>query len=145
MTQHDPRLLPPPNFPTASQNPYDSTAGIGGFLSTIWRGKWIITAFASLTVLLTMYFIFGVSVYKYKATAVVILETQRDSVIDLQGVVGGLSGERPSVNSEVEILLARGLMTEVADRLNLSSDPEFNTTLRIQHHSEQTRPDISLA
>ncbi len=129
MTPHGPRLLPLQNFAMDSSNHDDSTAGFRGFLPTILRGKWIITAFTALTLLLTMYFIFGVSVSKYRATAVVMLKTQRDSVIDLQGVVSGLSGERSSVNSEVEVLRARGLMTEVVDRLNLLSDPEFNTTL----------------
>jgi succinoglycan biosynthesis transport protein ExoP len=129
MTQHGPRLLPFQNFAMTSSNHDDSTAGFRGFLPTILRGKWIITAFTALTLLLTMYFIFGVSVSKYRATAVVMLKTQRDNVIDLQGVVSGLSGERSSVNSEVEVLRARGLMAEVVDRLNLLSDPEFNTTL----------------
>jgi hypothetical protein len=113
MTPHGPRLLPLQNFAMDSSNHDDSTAGFRGFLPTILRGKWIITAFTALTLLLTMYFIFGVSVSKYRATAVVMLKTQRDNVIDLQGVVSGLSGERSSVNSEVEILRARGLMTEV--------------------------------
>lgn len=130
MTQHDPRLIPSPVFSMAPPNHDDPNAGIVGFLSTVLRGKWIVAAITTLTMLLTLYFIFGVSVPKYRATAVVMLETQRDSVIDLQSVVGSLSGERSSINSEVEVLRARGLMSQVVDRLDLLSDPEFNATLR---------------
>ncbi|MEP4431805.1 MAG: polysaccharide biosynthesis tyrosine autokinase [Hyphomicrobiales bacterium] len=130
MTQHDPRMSSPPVLTVGRPNDTGPTAGIGELFSILLRGKWIIVAFTVSTMLFTLYYIYGLSVPKYKATTVVMLETQRGSIIDVQSVVNGLSGERSSVNSEVEVLRARSLMTEVVERLGLVSDPEFNARLR---------------
>lgn len=99
-------------------------------LGTLWRGKWIIVCVAVLAVIAGGYYAFVSATPKYRSTAVVILETNLESFVDLQSVVGGISGDSTEVNSEVEVLRARGLMGKVVDRLDLVQDPEFNRDLR---------------
>lgn len=99
-------------------------------IAMLWRGKWIIAATTTLAVLLGGYYAFIAAVPLYKSTAVVMLETDQASVVDLQSVVGGLAGDTTEINSELEVLKSRGLMGKVADRLDLTSDAEFNRLLR---------------
>lgn len=99
-------------------------------LSTLWRGKWIIGIVTVAAVLIGGYYAYVAATPLFRAASVVILETERDNIVDLQSVVSGMSGETSQVNSEVEVLRSRGLMEKVVDRLNLVDDPEFNGSLR---------------
>ncbi|MEL6667178.1 MAG: GNVR domain-containing protein [Pseudomonadota bacterium] len=108
----------------------DDTIDIFGLLNTLWLGKWIILLCVVLAGLVGIYQAFVVSVPVYRATSVVILETDQTSPVDLQGVVGGISGDSTEVKSEIEVLRARSLMGRVVDRMDLISDPEFNGSLR---------------
>lgn len=116
----------PPNLPRQDNAGID----VAAMVSAIWRGKWIIAGSVFLAVVMTTYYVFAVSVSQYRSDAVVILETQQSRIVDLHSVVGGLSGDTSVVNSEVEVLRARGLMSDVANRLGLENDPEFNAALR---------------
>lgn len=65
----------------------------------------------------------------YHSTAVIILETKQDGIVNLQSVVGDLTGGTSEVNSEVEALLSRGLMVKVFDQLaaNFESTEQTKT------------------
>jgi len=108
----------------------DDFVNAPALFSTIWRGKYLIALITSLTLLAGGYYAYALATPLYQASAVVILQTQQGNVVDLQGVVGGLTGDTTEVNSEVEVLRARGLMGKVVDRLDLVRDPEFNTDLQ---------------
>tara|TARA_R110002096_G_scaffold8312_8_gene34878 strand:+ start:304 stop:2430 length:2127 start_codon:yes stop_codon:yes gene_type:complete len=110
--------------------PNEQMVDLGEIFRIIWRGKWFIGALASLFLVVAFYYAYVIVVPQYRATAVVILETQQENVVDLQSVVGGLDGDTSTVNSEVEVLKARGLMGKVVDRLDLVNDPEFNRSLQ---------------
>ncbi|WP_180887983.1 polysaccharide biosynthesis tyrosine autokinase [Ruegeria sp. THAF57] len=114
---------------TVAETPDDDILDLGALLGTLWRGKWIIALATAVTVLLGAYYSFVAAVPMYRSSAVVMLETKQESVIDLQSVVGGLAGDTTEVNSELEVLKSRGLMGKVVDRLDLTSDPEFNEAL----------------
>ncbi|WP_254443418.1 Wzz/FepE/Etk N-terminal domain-containing protein, partial [Ruegeria arenilitoris] len=107
----------------------EDTIDLSTLVATLWRGKWIIGLTTTLAVLVGAFYAFVAAVPIYKSTAVVMLETEQASVIDLQSVVGGLAGDTAEVNSELEVLRSRGLMGKVVDRLDLVSDPEFNEDL----------------
>ncbi len=102
---------------------------LGALLGTLWRGKWIMALTTAVAILFGAYYAFVAAVPLYRSTAVVMLETEQASVVDLQSVVGGLAGDTAEVNSELEVLKSRGLMGKVVDRLDLISDPEFNAAL----------------
>lgn len=108
----------------------DDTIDLGALIGTLWRGKLIIAAVTMIFMLLAGYYAYGVAVPTYRSTAVVVLDTKEDSIVDLQAVVGGFSGDSTEVNTEVEVLRSRGLAGKVVDRLNLIDDPEFNGELR---------------
>jgi len=77
----------------------------------------------------------GVYAYKiatpiYTAHSVVVLDTRKSQVVDLQGMMSGLTGESDELNTEVEVLRSRGLADKVVDELRLTEDPEFNAALR---------------
>lgn len=108
----------------------DDSIDLGALLATLWRGKWIIALAAALAVLIGGYYAYVAATPLYRATATVMLQTKQDNIVDLQSVVGGLSGDSTEVNSEVEVLRSRGLMGKVVDRLDLVDDPEFNGKLR---------------
>lgn len=103
---------------------------LSALVKTLWRGKWSIFLITVAAVLVGAFYAFVVAIPVYRSTAVVMLETDQTSVVDLQSVVGGLGGETVEVNSELEVLKSRGLMGKVVDHLNLVADPEFNTQLQ---------------
>ena len=108
----------------------DDTIDISALLGTLWRGKWIIALVTLIFLLIAGYYAFVAAVPTYRSTAVVVLDTKQDSIVDLEAVVGGFSGDSTEVNTEVEVLRSRGLAGKVVDRLNLINDPEFNGELR---------------
>lgn len=109
--------------------PEDDEIDLGALASTIWRGKWIIGFFLSAAICIGGYYAYVVATPLYRATAVVILETNQDQIVDLQSVATGLSGDSTEINSEIEVLRSRGLMGKVVDALDLTKDPEFNGAL----------------
>ncbi|WP_420585442.1 polysaccharide biosynthesis tyrosine autokinase [Ruegeria sp.] len=108
----------------------DGIIDLNALLKALWRGKWIIALTTATLVTLGAIFAFVIAVPQYKSSAVVMLETNQHSIVDLQSVVGGLAGETTEVNSELEVLKSRGLMGKVVDQLDLIADPEFNEALR---------------
>lgn len=128
------KLATPANvesFPLCARQPsYDEAVlDVGTLAGTLWRGKWavLLTVFVAMT--LGGGYAFFLATPTYRSTAVVKLETRQDQIVDLQSVVGGLTGDTSEIISEVEVLRARELMGKVVDKLSLVDDPEFNTTL----------------
>lgn len=119
-----------PNPVPVSDPPEDDTLDLGAAVATLWRGKWIIAVTTAVAIFIGALYAFVAAVPLYRSTAVVILETDQASVVDLQSVVGGLAGDTAEVNSELEVLKSRGLMGKVVDKLELVLDPEFNTALQ---------------
>lgn len=115
---------------------------LGALFSALWRGKFWIAFVMSVAILIGGYYAYVVATPLYRSTAVVILETDQQQLLDLQGVVSGLTGDTSEVNSEVEVLQARSLMGKVVDRLDLVSDPEFNGSLREPSSIDELKDSI---
>ncbi|MEL6570937.1 MAG: GNVR domain-containing protein [Pseudomonadota bacterium] len=120
----------------------DDTIDIFGLLNTLWLGKWLIALCIVIAGLIGIYQAFVVSVPVYRATSVVILDTDQTSPVDLTSVVGGISGDSTEVKSEIEVLRARSLMGRVVDRMDLVNDPEFNGALRDPSFSGQVKSQL---
>ncbi|SLN42025.1 GumC family protein [Roseisalinus antarcticus] len=116
--------LPPSN----GQSDGD-TIDLVALLGTLWRGKWVIALLTTLTVLAGGYYAYVAATPMFRSTAVVILETEQANVTNLEGLTSGITGGTAELNSEVQILRARGLMGRVVDELDLITDPEFNEAL----------------
>lgn len=119
----------PVQRPAPAETAEDDVIDLGALFATLWRGKWIMVLATMAAIFLGGLYAFVAAVPQYTSSAVVMLETKQESVVDLQSVVSGLSGDYAEVNSELEVLQSRGLMSKVVDKLNLMEDPEFNGTL----------------
>ncbi|KIC28706.1 GumC family protein [Leisingera sp. ANG-S5] len=119
----------PVQRPAPPGTPDDDLLDLAALLATLWRGKWIIALATMAAILIGGVYAFVAAVPLYTSTAVVMLETKQESVVGLQSVVSGLSGDYAEVNSELEVLRSRGLMGKVVDKLALVEDQEFNGTL----------------
>ncbi len=98
--------------------------------AVLWRRKFLIGFVGLLFALLGGLFAVFIATPYFKASSVVVLNTQLPSNFDLEAVVPGLSSDQASINTEVEVIRARGLMEKLVAVLDLTQDPEFNKELR---------------
>jgi polysaccharide biosynthesis transport protein len=98
-------------------------------LRTLWRGKlWIVLAMLVAGGLAFVYLQY-VAVPLYTTKAVVALENRQETVVNLDSVMSGLSGDQATINTEVEVLRSRNLFGSLVDEMRLTDDPEFNPYL----------------
>ncbi|RMH39063.1 MAG: chain-length determining protein, partial [Alphaproteobacteria bacterium] len=97
---------------------------------TLWRGKLWLLVGMFLALAIAGYYVFVRAVPMYTATASLALEARQNKVLDLEGVVSGLSADTATINTELEVMTSRGLVRKLVERENLVADPEFNATLR---------------
>lgn len=65
----------------------------------------------------------------YSAEATIVLERNRDNVIDIERVARGLSRNDFTGETQAAIIESRGIAAKVVDRLNLYESPLFNPAL----------------
>ncbi|WP_368188417.1 polysaccharide biosynthesis tyrosine autokinase [Aestuariibius sp. HNIBRBA575] len=116
-------------YPSSVQTNDDDLIDLGQLLTTLWRGKLVIMLFLLIFSALSGYYAYRVATPYYRATTVLMLETEQQSIVDLTSVVSGLSGDTAELNSEIEVLRSRELLGRVAEVENLIADPEFNAHL----------------
>ena len=66
----------------------------------------------------------------FVASAVLVLDTQRVNLPEIQGVVSEGVIDLPLVRTEVQVLRSRAHIQEIAESLGLDARPEFNPNLR---------------
>lgn len=66
---------------------------------------------------------------RYRASAQMALVTRSEQVVNLQEVIGGVSRDERSMNTELSVIRSRELIGQLVDRLGLIEDPEFNPYL----------------
>lgn len=97
---------------------------------TLWRARWRILSVMSFAAVVAGFWAQYLAVPRYLSTAVVVMAPQADALPDMGGVLPGLKGDSSLVNTEVEVLRSRSLMTRVVRELKLDRDPEFNVALK---------------
>jgi len=108
----------------------DDEIDLIALMSTIWRGKWWVVLCTFLAIIMGCYYAFFVATPVYTARAVIALETQKQQVLDFKSVLSGGAGGSEGVNTEVEVIMSRILISRLVDELDLVNDPEFNGQLR---------------
>ncbi len=98
-------------------------------VQTIWRRRGTMFGTVCITMLLAIIGTFQLTP-KFTAEGVVMLDTRTTQIVDIESVVSGVTAEKGTVQSEVEILQSRELLGRVIDQLGLMEDPEFNARLR---------------
>lgn len=99
-------------------------------LGTLWRGKWIILTLILLGAFVAGYYALRVAEPTYRATTQMALTLEQSPIVDIQSVVTGISSDESSLNTEMEIIRSRELVSRLVDELNLTQDPEFNPAMR---------------
>lgn len=108
----------------------DDVIDLAQILRTLRAGWTIIAGAAALMILVGGIYAYLLATPIYTAKSVVVLDTRKAQVVDLQGVMSGMTGASDELNTEVEVLRSRGLAEKVVDEMNLLADPEFNEALR---------------
>lgn len=108
----------------------DDEIDLTALLSTIWRGKMLVIIAAVIGLVLGIIYAFFMATPVYTSSAVVMLESRQEQVVDLESVMTGIGGDQVAINTEVEVIRSRGLIEKLVNQLNLIEDPEFNTSLQ---------------
>ncbi len=122
----------------------DDTIDLLALLRTLWRGKLVVLGAALFCMILGGVYAWRVAVPLYSANAVVMLDARENSGMGLSAILGGLSTDSSTVNTEVQVLRGRTLIGRVVDELDLTTDPEFNGTLRPEGLGATLRRSIGL-
>jgi polysaccharide biosynthesis transport protein len=95
----------------------------------IWRGKWII---ATTTLIAWLAALLVTTEYDpvYRATAKVMFTLERANIMNIEALVVSTGVNENTIQNQIQILQSKALMERVVDRLDLTSDPEFNPFLR---------------
>ncbi|EPX75667.1 Succinoglycan biosynthesis transport protein [Salipiger mucosus DSM 16094] len=110
--------------------PSGDLVDLSALIGALWRGKIVIVVAILVAISGASFYAFGVATPVYRSTAVVMLNNREEQVVDLGNVLGGLASDDDVVNTEVEILQSRILLGKVVEELDLTRDPEFNSSLR---------------
>lgn len=103
----------------------ESAMDVGDAWAVIWRGRLRVFACVVIMAAAAWAYIQKITTPIYQATATVVLETRSTQVIDMEGVISGLSGESVDIATQVQVLRARSLHARVVDELDLSAHPVF--------------------
>ena len=102
---------------------------LGQLVRTIWRGKWLIALLLVGFAVLGFLYATKVAERVYVSSATVSIESNQPQVTDLDALVGGLSAEQPSLNTEIFLIKSRQLLRRLVIAEDLTNDPEFNPQL----------------
>ncbi len=98
-------------------------------LLQIAQRRWVLVACCALLGLVAALIVTVNMTKLYTATALVMIETRENNVVDFESVVSGLRPDTPTIANEIEILRSQALIGRLVDQLNLTEDPEFNPEL----------------
>jgi len=107
-----------------------SEINLSELLRTLWLGKSWIALASGVFFVIGGYYAFVKATPIFTANSVVVLESRQEQMVNLESVVSGLSGDQATINTEVEVIRARGLIEKLVLDLDLINDPEFNGRLR---------------
>ncbi len=102
---------------------------IKSILEVIYRRYWLIALGFFTTFLLIAYWTFSMTPI-YTAKSTVIVDTNERNAIDIGSVIGGIAGNTAVIDTEVEVMGSKSLLTRVVKAQNLVENPEFNPHIR---------------
>ncbi len=109
----------------------------------LWRKKPVLIGGVVTGMMASSLYLHYLSTPVYSATTTTILESQQPTVIGISSLIGGLTGDTATLNTEAEVLQSRTLLQQVIAIMNLQEDPEFNLTQpEVTSHLQQWKSDI---
>ena len=115
------------------------------FIERLWRHKWLLVTTVGLVTLAAAIYV-AQATPRYAAKAKILIGVPRTNIADVENVLRGLQINRAQLESEMQVLTSRSLVTRVVDKLDLVNEPEFNPRLRPPSRSllHQWFPGIGL-
>ena len=108
----------------------DDTIDLLAVAGALWRGKLTLLFAALLAGIIGVYYAFLMAVPTYEASTSLALELETSPLsADIGQLFAGASTESEALNTELEVIKSRGILRQLVDRLELTSDPEFNAAL----------------
>lgn len=101
---------------------------IKSIMEIVYRRYWLI-AFGLISVFSLVAFMTLTATPLYTAKATVIVDTKGQNIIDLGSVMSGIGANTAEIDTEVEIIGSKSLLTRVVRAQELTEDPEFNPHL----------------
>lgn len=108
-----------------------SDIDITAILRTLWRGKFWIVFCALLGLAAGLYQTRYHTSPLYLANATLALEVAQERLVNFESVTGGFGGDDAAITTEIEVIRSRGMLTKLADELNLIDHPHFNAALML--------------
>ena len=118
-----------PQMPLSARSVGAAAAG-GDVLKEIWRGRWLVLLVTILALGLGALYAYRLAGPVYRTHTTLMIEAQRTEVIGVESVLSALTRESQVLNTQVEVLRSRRLLSALVGSLNLARDPEFNPGLR---------------
>ena len=112
--------------------------------ASLWRGKWIMLAFALFFVGVGDFYFRHIIIHVYSATAKIVLkEHQPEKILtDIESLMPNGPLTDTGINTELEFLRSRELVSKLVDSLDLTNDAAFNPLLREPQLSSQIRTQL---
>ena len=107
----------------------DALLDIRAILGAVRRRMWII-AMGFLTTFVLVCVVTFQQTPIYTSTTRVLVDTRELNVVDMGSVLGALAPNTAIIDTEVEVITSRELLSKVVDRLELTELAEFNPGLR---------------
>jgi capsular exopolysaccharide synthesis family protein len=125
----------------AHRQAQDSSAGDAGLdikdlLGILYRRKRLILS--TVLLLTTVSLLAGLQITpRYTATALVMIDPRKSTVVDVESVVQNLGTDASTVESQIRLIGSRYQLEQLATDLGIFDDPEFNVALRMPDRDVQ--------
>ena len=120
---------PAPDAPSAVQGARLPEVDLRELFRKIWRRKGTLIGVTAIGTLIAALIVLQMTP-KYTAASTVMVDPRENKVLDVEAVISGLPADQETIESEIEVLLSRGLAERVVKKLRLYEVPEFNGRLR---------------
>ncbi len=113
----------------AEQDDFISSGELHKTLFFVRRNAMLVGRIVLATVILAMFVAF-LSKPRYMSEAIVMMDSRKTRVTNIETVISNLTLDTSAVRSEMDIILSRAVIDRVQKQLKLNEDPDFNPNLR---------------
>lgn len=111
-----------------SNNSQDDIFDLSELLDLLRKRKFLIFSVTFLLVILSVIFL-SLTIPKYTSSLSLLVQVKSNNIVDIESVVTGISGDDAAIQSELDVLQSRKLISRVIEKLGLVNKPEFNPSL----------------
>ena len=112
--------------------PMDEDGGgidVHAIIAMVRRRVWLVLGIAAV-LFVCAFLVLQTLTPRFTATTVVMIESRREQVVDMETVLSDLSPSASVVSTQAALIRSKSVLARVIDKLGLQNDPEFNPILR---------------